>query len=65
MNKEYTELLKYLSSKIQEEMMVMKDDMAMGKAKDFSDYKYAAGIYRGLIMANTILTDTIERMKNE
>ena len=65
MNKEYTELLKYLSSKIQEEMTVMKDDMAMGKAKDFGDYKYAAGIYRGLIMANTILTDTVERMKNE
>jgi len=64
-NKEYTELLKYLSSKIQEEMTVMKDDMAMGKAKDFGDYKYAAGIYRGLIMANTILTDTVERMKNE
>jgi len=64
-NKEYTELLKYLSSKIQEEMTVMKDDMAMGKAKDFGDYKYAAGIYRGLIMANTILTDTAERMKNE
>lgn len=65
MDKEYTELLKYLSSKIQEEMTVMKDDMAMGKAKDFGDYKYAAGIYRGLIMANTILTDTVERMKNE
>ena len=65
MNKEYTELLKYLSSKIQEEMTVMKDDMAMGKAKDFGDYKYAAGIYRGLIMANTILADTAERMKNE
>jgi len=64
-NKEYTELLKYLSSKIQEEMTVMKDDMAMGKAKDFGDYKYAAGIYRGLLMANTILTDTVERMKNE
>jgi hypothetical protein len=64
-NKEYTELLKYLSSKIQEEMTVMKDDMAMGKAKDFGDYKYAAGIYRGLIMANTILADTAERMKNE
>jgi len=43
----------------------MKDDMAMGKAKDFGDYKYAAGIYRGLLMANTILTDTVERMKNE
>ena len=65
MNKEYTELLKYLSSKIQEEMTVMKDDMAMGKAKDFGDYKYAAGIYRGLIIANTILADTAERMKNE
>ena len=61
----YTELLKYLSSKIQEEMEVMKSDMAMGKAKDFGDYKYAAGIVRGLVMANTIIADTAERMKDE
>lgn len=43
----------------------MKEDMAMGKAKDFGDYKYAAGIVRGLIMANTILAETAERMKDE
>jgi hypothetical protein len=64
-NRDQVELLKYLSSKMQEEMMVMKDDMAMGKAKDFGDYKYAAGIIRGLIMANTIIADTAERMKDE
>ncbi len=65
MTREQIELLKYLSSKIQEEMVVMRDDMAMGKAKDFGDYKYAAGIYRGLIIANTILADTAERVKDE
>lgn len=65
MNRDQVELLKYLSSKIQEEIAVMKDDMAMGKAKDFGDYKYAAGIVRGLVMANTIIADTAERMKDE
>lgn len=65
MSSEHTELLKYLSSKIHEEIAVLKDDMALGKAKDFGDYKYAAGIVRGLVLANTILADLAERMKDE
>lgn len=65
MSNEHTELLKYLSSKIQEEIEVIKGDMALGKAKDFGDYKYAAGIVRGLVLANTILAETAERMKND
>jgi len=60
-----SDLLKYLSSKIQEEIDVLKNDMAMGKAKDFGDYKYAAGIVRGLVLANTILAETAERIKDE
>ena len=58
------ELLKYLSEKIREEIEVMKDDTAMGKAKDFGDYKYACGIVRGLILANTIIAETAERVKS-
>jgi len=60
-----SDLLKYLSSKVQEEIEVLKNDMAMGKAKDFGDYKYAAGIVRGLVLANTILAETAERIKDE
>lgn len=59
------DLLQYLSKKVQEEIEVMKTDTALGKAKDFGDYKYACGIIRGLLMANNILIETAERMKND
>jgi len=59
------ELLKYLSKQIQEEIVVIKDDLAMGKAKDHGDYKHACGLVRGLLMANNILMETSERMKKD
>jgi hypothetical protein len=59
------ELLKYLSKQIQEEIAVIKDDLAMGKAKDHGDYKHACGLVRGLLMANNILMETSERMKKD
>ena len=58
-----TELLKYLSRRIQEESEVIKQDLALGNAKDHGDYKHACGIVRGLLLANNILMETSERMK--
>ena len=60
-----TDLLKYLSNKIQEEMKVLEQDTVLGKAKDFGDYKYACGIYRGLLIANNVLIETAERMEKD
>ena len=59
------DLLKYLSEKIREEMKVMESDCILGKAKDFGDYKYACGIYRGLLVANNIIIETAERMEKD
>jgi hypothetical protein len=59
------DLLKYLSNKVQEELKVIESDMAMGNAKDFGDYKYACGIYRGLLVANNILMETAQRMEQD
>jgi hypothetical protein len=61
MNKD---LLAYLSKKIQEERSVLSDDMSLGKAKDFGDYKYACGIIRGLLLANNMIIETAERLEN-
>ena len=60
-----TELLKYLSNRIQEEMEVIKEDLAKGKAKDHGDYKHACGVIRGLLVANNILIETSERMRQD
>jgi hypothetical protein len=58
-------LLQYLSKKIQDELKIIETDMAMGNAGDYGDYKYACGIYRGLLVANNILMETAERMEAE
>lgn len=60
-----SDLLKYLSGKIQEELKVIESDMAMGQATDFGAYKYACGIYRGLLVANNILMETAQRMEHD
>lgn len=59
-----TELLKYLSKKIQEEQDVLIKDLGLGSAKDHGEYKYACGIIRGLMIANNIIIETSERMDN-
>ena len=59
-----SDLLKYLSNKIQEEMKIIEQDTVLGNAKDFGAYQYACGIYRGLLIANNILIETKERMEN-
>jgi hypothetical protein len=58
-----TDLLMYLSKEIQEEMRVIEQDTVLGKANTVEDYKFACGIYRGLLMANNILIQTSERME--
>lgn len=59
------DVLKYIASKIQEEIMVLSDDLARGTAKDHGDYKYACGIIRGLMMATSILADTAQKLEND
>ena len=58
------DVLKYLSSKIQDEIDVIKDDLARGVAKDHGDYKYSCGIVRGLMMVTNIIIETAERMEH-
>jgi hypothetical protein len=58
-----SDLLRHLSKKVQDELKIIETDMAMGNAVDFGAYKYACGIYRGLLIANNILMETAERME--
>lgn len=55
------DLLKVLSQKMQEEMRILTEDLSLGKAKDHGDYKYAVGMIRGLMVANSIIADMAER----
>jgi hypothetical protein len=50
---------------VQDELRVIEADMSMGNAADFGAYKYACGIYRGLLVANNIIMETAERMEED
>ena len=56
-----TNLLKHLSNRMLDEIKVVSDDLALGKAKDYGDYKHAVGVIRGLMVANSIIAETAER----
>jgi len=58
-----SDLLRHLSKRVQDELSIIEADMAMGNAADFGAYKYACGIYRGLLVANSIIMETAERME--
>lgn len=59
------DILRYLADKNNEEIKVLADDLARGHAKDHGEYKYACGIIRGLMMANSFLTETAQRLEND
>jgi len=60
-----SELLKYLTTKVQDEIAVLSDDLARGTAKDHGDYKYVCGIIRGLMMTNSFLAEAAQRMEQD
>lgn len=60
-----SELLMYLSKKVQDEIDVISGDLARGTAKDHGEYKYACGIIRGLMMSNGFMAETAQRMEQD
>ncbi len=60
-----SDLLKYLSNKIDEDLKVIEGDLALGTAKDHGEYKFACGRYRGLLMAKNHLIETAQKMEND
>jgi len=59
------DLLRYLASKIQDEIAVISDDLARGTAKDHGEYKYACGIIRGYMVVTGIIQEIAERVEND
>ncbi len=59
-----TDVLKYLSEQLQKERLRIIEDLGDGKAKDLAEYKYSAGVVRGLLMANNLIAETAERLEN-
>jgi len=58
------DVLKHLSKALQEERLRIIEDLGDGKAKDLAEYKYSAGVVRGLLMANNLIVEMAERLEN-
>ena len=56
--------LELIRKKIRNKMNELADDIALGSAKDFSDYKYLTGIIAGLAMVERDIID-LERVQRE
>jgi len=55
------DLLTLASKLIQEEMTILEKDCIMGHSRSYDDYRFACGIYRGLLIANGILSDAYSK----
>jgi hypothetical protein len=59
------ELLEYIARKITEQEDSIVNDLQLGRCKDFSDYKYSAGILRGCHLVKGILLEVREKMEKD
>jgi len=60
-----SDALKYLSDKFQTDLKRLEEDIARGGAEDFAAYKYACGVYRGLLMANNHIIELAQRLEKD
>jgi hypothetical protein len=55
--------LQYLIKQTREEMRVVTETLAAGKAEDFAKYRELCGVLRGLQIAHNIIADLAERIE--
>jgi len=59
------DILKYISDKLEERRLIQVDDVSLGKAKEFGDYKFSCGIIRGLLIAKNIIIETAVKLERD
>ena len=55
----------YLLSQIREDTEAIKESLAAGSAKDYAEYQHLCGKIRGLLIAQSKLTDLKERIEKD
>jgi hypothetical protein len=55
--------LSLIRRKIREHMNELADDLAMGSAKDYAEYRYLTGMISGLALAERDILDIEERAR--
>jgi Mg2+ and Co2+ transporter CorA len=59
-----TDTLALLIEQIDEERKRIIDDLGEGKAKDFAQYQFSAGVIRGLLLSQRLVMDLAKRMED-
>jgi len=59
-----TDTLALLMEQIDEERKRIIDDLGEGKAKDFAQYQFSAGVIRGLLLSQRLVIDLAKRMED-
>jgi len=57
-------LLGYLKSEFGKEIETRSAWLASGGAPTYEEYKYVAGVIRGLALATETITDLVQRLEN-
>lgn len=55
----------HLAQEIDKACRVIEEDLALGKANEIGEYKFACGRYRGLLTAKDIIIETAQRMEQD
>ena len=58
-------IFSYLTGKLTEEITAIEGTLAMGKANDYAEYKFLCGKHRGLLVANQLIIDLADRMRED
>ena len=58
-------ILLHLSQKIDEACKAIETDLAAGHVKDFGEYKFACGRYRGLLTAKDLIIELAHQMEHD
>lgn len=59
------DVFKYLADEIGKQCRVIEEQLALGHIKEFGDYKFACGRYRGLLEAKEIIIQTAKRYEDD
>jgi hypothetical protein len=58
-------VLLHLAHMIDEACKDIERDLAMGKASEIGEYKFACGRYRGLLTAKDIIIETAQKLEQD
>ena len=58
-------VLIHLAQKIDEACKDIERDLALGKASEIGEYKFACGRYRGLLTAKDIIIETAQKLEED